>query len=161
MYKKTGIHLHPSLKKCPICSEPLEEWYRKKGKTIKTLEGEKHIVSHVYRCNSQGCKNKKLKIEPEEERKIVLKHCTIGLDVTLEVGRLRHKQNKTLKEVKGIIEKNYDLKISEREMGHQNQTYLTLLNMVMTQQQSKEWKALEKLEGIVIAIDGIKPDLMY
>ena len=159
MYKTTTLHLHPSLKKCPVCQSNLEEWYRKKGKTIKTLQGEKYIVSHVYRCTEQKCKEEKIKVEPEQERTIVLKHCKIGLDVTIEVGKLRHKERKTFKEIRSLIEKKYNLTISEREVGHQNQTYLTLLNMTMKKAQSMEWEKLKSLKGIVLAIDGIKPDL--
>lgn len=158
-YKKTTEHLYPSLKKCPRCGEELKEWYRKQGRYIKTLKGERYIVSHVYGCESIECKEIKTKIEPEEESRLIIKYKKIGIDVTLEVGRLRNKKNKTFKEIKEILEDKYGLKICEREVGHQNQTYLTLLNMIMKKEQSKEWEKLKSLKGIVLAIDGIKPDI--
>ena len=159
MYETEATHLYPSIKKCPICRADLKEWYRNKGKLVRTLKGEKYIVQHIYRCENKKCKEKKVKIEPEENSRIVLKHCQIGIDIMLEIGRLRHKEYKTFYAIKQELMEKYNVRISEKDVGNQNRTYLTLMNMLMKDKNSSEWKKLEKLEGMVLAIDGIKPDL--
>jgi len=155
MYESESEHFYPIMKYCPVCKSELKEWYRKKERMVKTLQGNRYLVSHVYKCKMEGCG---VKIEPENEGKIVLKHCRYGLDVLLKIGELRYKKNKTCNEVREDLLINHQVVISERDIGNQERTYMTLVKMLGDKEDSTRWKNIKKQKGVVLAIDGIKPD---
>ncbi len=156
MYESDVIHLHPSIKKCLVCNEELKEWYRTE-RSIRTLENEKAIVCHKFICPNKKCSCYKSTISPEEEGLLALKAKRIGLDVVLEIGRLRYKEHRTWKEIQSNLKEKYNFLISERAIGYQEQDYLALSNIV-AKNNNKLLLDLNKLGGIIIAIDGIKPD---
>lgn len=156
MYESEVIHLYPSIKKCFVCDQELEEWYRTE-RNIKTLEGQKDIVCHKFRCKNKKCNHYHNLISPEEENRLALKSKTMGLDVILEIGRLRYKEHKTWKEIQTILKERYNFLISHRAVGYQEKDYLALINIV-AKNNNKLLLHLRNLNGIIIAIDGIKPD---
>ena len=149
-------HLHPSLRTCPVCQGELKEWYRKE-RTIYSLQGPIYLVSHVYACENKECANYHRGILPEEETLLAIKGHNFGLDVILKIGELRFVSHKTWQEVQEILEKEYHLKISDREVGYLEQAYLALSKIIAREDQDL-LKKLEKLTGLILAIDGIKPD---
>ncbi len=156
MYESDVIHLYPNQKSCFVCEKKLKECYRTE-RSIKTLEGQKDIVCHKFMCTNDNCSCYKTTISPEEENLLALKSKNIGLDVVLEIGRLRYKEHKTWKEVQNILLSDYDIKISERTVGYQEKDYLALINII-AKNDNKLLLNLNNLEGIIIAVDGLKPD---
>lgn len=156
MYECETTHIHVSIKTCLICQQRLKEWYRKE-RTIKSLQGPIYLVSHIYSCENETCANYHQRILPEEETLLVIKGYKFGLDVIVKVGQLRFKDYKTWEEVWVVLEKEYQLKISAREIGYLEQAYLALTNIVA--KEDRELLAdLGKLTGLILALDGIKPD---
>lgn len=156
MYESETTHLHPSLKKCLQCKQKLKSWYRRE-RTIKSLNDVVYLVSHVYCCQNKECDNYRKGINPEEESLLAIKGYNYGLDVVMKVGVLRFQKYKTWEETQKTLSRDNGLKISEREIGYLEQTYLALTTIIAKEDQELR-KKLEKLTGLILAIDGIKPD---
>ena len=157
MYESETNHLYSSFKECSVCGKPLKEKYRTKGRTIKSLKGRIDIVTHVYACVNFECSKYDVSIYPEEETLLAIKGYKFGLDVIVKIGHLRYFEHKTWVEVHKILTNDYDLKISLREIGYLEQSYLALVNIV-AKEDIELLKRLENLSGLILAIDGIKPD---
>lgn len=156
MFESETEHLHPSIKKCPKCSEKYEEWYRRR-RTVKCLGGKKGLVSHVYRCSNKSCSKHDIAIQPEQEGKIVLKEQSFGLDVIMKVGELRYKEHKTWKQIQEELTTQHSVKISDRTVGHLEENYQALMSIV-AKENNKLLCELDALNGLILSIDGIKPD---
>jgi len=156
MFESETTHLHPSLKECLACKEKLKDWYRRE-RSIKSLSGLIHLVSHVYGCQNEHCGNYRQGIHPEQESLLAIKGYRFGLDVILEIGQLRFTSHNTWEEIQQYLQNKFQLKICEREVGYLEQAYLALTQIVAKEDQ-QILKELEKLTGLILAIDGIKPD---
>jgi hypothetical protein len=144
------------MKECPVCQQTLKEWYRKE-RTIKSLHGPIYLVSHIYSCENEACANYRQGILPEEETLLVIKGYKFGLDVIVKVGQLRFNAYKTWEEIRAVLEKEYQIDVSQREIGYLEQAYLALTNIV-AKEDRELLEDLEKLTGLILALDGIKPD---
>lgn len=154
MYESNTTHLYPSFYTCPACGQKLSQWYRK-NRTIKSLSGSIHIVSHIFSCKNTECSNPK--ITPEKETLLAIKGYTFGLDVILKIGALRYKEHKTWNQIEQILNQKFQLKISYREIGYLEESYLSL-SYYIAKNDKEVLENLRELKGLVLAIDGIKPN---
>lgn len=144
------------MQKCPVCKQKLVEWYRKE-RSIKSLSGLLDIISHVYRCENEQCNNYRVGVKPEEESLLAIKGYKFGLDVIIKIGQLRFSCNNTHAEIQKSLQSLYSIKISEREVGYLERAHLALTQIVAKEDPGL-LKDLENLKGMILSIDGIKPD---
>ena len=120
------------------------------------MSGPLYLATHVQTCKNENCSNNKRKIFAEEESLLAIKNYKYGLDVILEVGQQRYKKYQKWQEIQKSLAEKHNLEVSEREIGYLEQSYLALVKIVA--KGDKALEELKELDGLILAIDGIKPD---
>ena len=89
--------LWPMQKACPACGTPMRLRYDN-GRTLVTLAGPVRLRLKIRRCERDDCARHHRPYRPEAEGAIALPEHEFGLDVIALVGRLRHREHRSVPE---------------------------------------------------------------
>lgn len=142
--------------KCLECGEEMWVAYHKERK-IMTLQGLCRLVLVVRSCRNKECQRYKKAYRPEEEGRFALPHGECGLDVIALVGKLRHREHRSIKEIHGQL-KERGVQICERTVEHVLHRYEELV-AVHLHQRERLHQIFEKQGRVILALDGLQPDV--
>jgi len=152
----------PEIHNCPECGKSLKRAITVTERTVVTLSGVIQLIHGGYRCLNQECGAKGRTYRSAAADALALPRMTFGLDIVLLAGHLRLGEHKTLDEVhEELCERlgTLGVSISRREVMNLFDDFSALLRAASDSKQDKEWlKEVEKNKGIIVSIDGIKPD---
>ena len=150
------LRLEPQKTTCVECGQEMWVAYHAHRK-VMTLEGLRGLTLQVRRCRNQGCSRYKCAYRPEEEGRWALPHGECGLDVIAKVGTLRYKEHRSIKEIHEHL-KERGVQICERTVEHALHRYEELVT-VHLHQKERLHKLFEKQGRVILAMDGLQPDV--
>ncbi len=150
------LRLEPQQTRCVECGQEMWVAYHAHRK-VMTLEGLRGLTLQVRRCRNQECSRYKSAYRPEEEGRFALPHGECGLDVIAKVGTLRYKEHRSIKEIHEHL-KERGVQICERTVEHALHRYEELVT-VHLHQKERLHKLFEKQGRVVLAMDGLQPDV--
>lgn len=160
--KVTNRFFRPEIYKCPECHKSLKRALTISKRKVVTLNGVIKVTHGGYRCANPACVLKGRTYRSTAADALALPRMTFGLDIVILVGHLRLGKHQTLDETHAeLCERLTPLgaSISRREVMYLFDTFCTVLRAASDALQDKEWqKKVEKNRGIILSIDGIKPD---
>jgi len=128
-----------------------------------TLGGVIKMTHGGYRCKNPECSLKGRTYRSAAADALVLPRMTFGLDIVMLVGRLRLGKHQTLDEIHQELSERLaplGASVSRREVMYLFDAFHMVLRSVSDPAQDKEWMSeVEKNGGIIVSIDGIKPDV--
>ena len=152
-------YFRPEWDKCIECGAPLKRSHTAWRKTIITLKASAKVYNQAYRC-----RDRELCGQPEQVYRsayadgLSISYYTYGLDVIVLIGQQRMREHRTISEIHQGLQSKYGIQISEREVQYLFDVYLTLLACSHGQRLEKYRSSIEANGGIVLAIDGAKPE---
>lgn len=150
------LRLEPQIMYCVECGQEMWVAYHAHRKVI-TLEGLCGLTLQVRRCRNPACPRYKCAYRPEEEGRFVLPHGECGLDVIAFVGTLRYREHRSIKEIHEQL-KERGVQVCERTVEHALHRYEELVT-VHLHQKERLHQLFEKQGRVVLAIDGLQPDM--
>jgi len=150
------LRLEPQKTTCVECGQEMWVAYHAHRKII-TLEGLRRLTLQVRRCRNQECGRYKCAYRPEEEGRFALPHGECGLDVIALVGTLRYKEHRSIKEIHEHL-KGRGVQVCERTVEHGLHRYEELVTVHLHQKERLQ-KLFEKQGRVILAIDGLQPDV--
>lgn len=153
-------YYRPEFDLCLDCGAPLERSHTAWSKTISTLDYTAKIFNQAYRCRDrETCGQPKRVYRSAYADGLSLPYYTYGLDVIVYIGQQRMRQHRTIPEIhKSLRQRENAIQISEREVEYLFDVYLTLLACSHGQRIEKHRPEIETNGGVVLAIDGAKPE---
>lgn len=153
----------PEIYKCPECQKSIKRALTLSERTVVTLSGVIKITHGGYRCLNPECRLRSRTYRSAAADALALPGMTFGLDVVLLVGQLRLGKHQTLDETHRELVKRLaqvSASVSRREVMYLFDAFNLVLRATSDAAQDKEWKSeVEKNGGIIVSIDGIKPDV--
>src|SRR6266511_6492511 len=151
--------LEPIRTRCAGCGGPLWVAYHSR-RTVTTLEEVVRLRLQVRRCVRPGCGRYHRPYRPEEELGWALPHGEFGLDVIALVGTLRFREHRSVPEIHRDLQ-GRGLVVAERTVTHLVQRYEELLAVRLSDLSagSRLWDRLAAQERVILAIDGLQPDV--
>ena len=160
--KVTKRFYRPEIHKCPECQNSLKRALTVTERTVVTLSGVIKVTHGGYRCLNPECSLRGRTYRSAAADALVLPRMTFGLDIVLLAGQLRWGKHQTLDEVHACLTERLtrvSASISRREVMNLFDAFSMVLRASSDAANDKEWKAdVEKNKGIIVSIDGIKPD---
>ena len=153
-------YYRPEFELCLDCGAPLKRSHTVWSKTVTTLEGTARIFNQGYRCQDRAlCGQPERVYRSAYADGISLPYYTYGLDVIVNIGQQRMRQYRTIPEIHKILRQGEPaVQISEREVQYLFDVYLVLLACNHGRRIEKYRSEIEANGGIVLAIDGAKPE---
>ena len=152
----------PEIRKCLKCQSTLKRCRTISHRTIITLDQVMKIDHYGYQCKKEGCEGENLLYRSIKADALALSGFTFGLDVVLEVGRLRLSEHKTVDEIHEHLVKRLaplGQSISRREILFLFEAYTAVLRAGTEVNMDEAWKQqVRSTQGILLSIDGIQPD---
>lgn len=154
------IYYRPEFDLCLECGAPLKRSHTAWQKTIISLEGTARVYNQAYRCREwELCGQPERVYRSAYADGLSIPYYTYGLDVIVSIGQQRLRQHKTLSEIHQSLESREPaIAISEREVQYLFDVYLLLSACSHGQRLEKYRAEIETNGGIVLAIDGAKPE---
>ena len=152
----TTRDLHPQRVNCPHCGTRMRADYTNR-RTIATLAGLTRLHLLIRRCHSPGCGGYRRPYRPEAEGRLALPHHEFGLDVVALVGRLRYAEHRSVPEIRTHLV-GRGVGIAERTVTNLLDRYDELLAVALADDRRLH-KLLAKQGRVVLAIDGLQPDV--
>ena len=134
--------LWPVQKACPACGTPMRLRYDN-ARTLVTLAGPVRLRLKIRRCERDDCARHHRPYRPEAEGAMALPGHEFGLDVIALVGRLRHREHRSVPEIHKRL-REQGVAIAERSVTNLLDRYDELL---ATQGR------------VILALDGLQPDV--
>ena len=106
--------LWPMQKACPACGQPMRLRYDN-ARTLVTLAGPVRLRLKIRRCERDDCARHHRPYRPEAEGAVALPDHEFGLDVIALVGRLRHREHRSVPEIHKRL-REQDVAIAERSV---------------------------------------------
>jgi hypothetical protein len=154
------FYYRPEFNLCLECGASLKRSHTAWRKTITTLNGTAKVFNQAYRCRDQD-----LCAKPEQVYRsayadgLSIPYYTYGLDVIVYIGQQRLREHQTIAEIHTTLrQKEPSVLISEREVQYLFDVYLLLSACSHGQRLEKYRSEIEANGGIVLAIDGAKPE---
>jgi hypothetical protein len=119
--------LWPVQKACPACGTPMRLRYDN-GRTLVTLAGPVRLRLKIRRCEGDDCARHHRPYRPEAEGAMALPGHEFGLDVIVLVGRLRHREHRSVPEIHKRL-REQGVAIAERSVTNLLDRYDELLAM--------------------------------
>jgi hypothetical protein len=119
--------LWPVQKACPACGTPMRLRYDN-GRTLVTLAGPVRLRLKIRRCERDDCARHHRPYRPEAEGAMALPGHEFGLDVIVLVGRLRHREHRSVPEIHKRL-REQGVAIAERSVTNLLDRYDELLAM--------------------------------
>jgi hypothetical protein len=147
--------LWPVQTACPVCARRMRVRYEN-HRTLETLSGRVRLRLKIRRCERFDCARRHRPYRPEAETAIALPEHEFGLDVIALVGRLRHRDHRSIPEIHTILRER-GVEIAERSVTNLLDRYDELLATSLTD--STRLRGLLAAQGrVILAIDGLQPD---
>src|SRR3954463_10411714 len=143
--------LGPMQKACPACGHPMRLRYDN-GRTLVTFAGPVRLRLKIRRCERDDCARHHRPYRPEAEGAIALPEHEFGLDVIALVGRLRHREHRSVPEIHKTLRER-GVAIAERSVTNLLDRYDELLATALTD--STRLRGLLAKQGrIILGLDG-------
>jgi len=153
----------PEIYNCPECQKPIKRAITVTERTVVTLGGVVKMIHGGYRCFNPECSLKGRTYRSAAADALALPRMTFGLDIVLLAGKLRFENHQTLDETHRELMKRLaplGASISRREVMNLFDAFCLVLRSASDVKEDKEWmRDVEKNGGIIVSIDGIKPDV--
>ena len=161
--KVTKRFYRPEIQKCPACQKSLKRALTISERTVVTLSGVIKMTHGGYRCLNPECSLKGRTYRSAAADALVLPRMTFGLDIVILVGKLRLGKHQTLDETHQELSERLarvSASVSRREVMYLFEAFCTVLRSASDAGHDQEWLTeVEKNGGIIVSIDGIKPDV--
>jgi hypothetical protein len=161
--KVTRRFYRPEIYKCPECQKSLKRALTISERTVVTLNGVIKVTHGGYRCLNPECSLKSRTYRSAAADALALPRMTFGLDIVILAGKLHLGKHQTLDEVHQELSErlaSVSASISRREVAYLFDAFNLVLRSASDAAQDEEWKReVEKNGGIIVSIDGIKPDV--
>src|SRR3954447_6516130 len=148
--------LKPVATRCPECGHFLWAAYVN-CRTITTLAAVKRLTLHIRRCPNPDCSRYHRPYRPEAESLLALPHHEFGLDVLALVGRLRHAEHRSVPEIHQELTRK-GVAVALRSVSNLLDRY-DELRALATADRDRLHALLRKQRRVVLAIDGLRPDV--
>ncbi len=141
---------------CPKCHSPMWMDYENR-RTISTMTEVVRLRLKVRRCQQVDCPRYHKPYRPEGEGHWALPNHEFGLDVVAAIGNQRYRTHSTVGEIheylseKGVV-------ISERSVTNLLDRYDELV-AISLQESEKLNSQLQEQKQVILAIDGLQPDV--
>lgn len=139
---------------CRVCRRELTVWHNR-GRLLERLDGLHLLVMRDKRCPDASCLGHRTVYRPAEELRYALKRDRVGLDVVLEIGELRLREDLAFSEIHRRLKGR--VPIAERTVADIFERFLAL-----TRCRSGETTAVRKMlraqGGMVVLVDGVQHD---
>jgi hypothetical protein len=121
------------------------------------LSGAVRLRLKIRRCERKGCPRFHIPYRPEAESALALPQHEFGLDVIALVGRLRHREHRSVPEIHAALRER-GVEIAERSVTNLLDRYDELLATALTDPRRLR-RALKHQGGVILALDGLQPDV--
>ena len=146
--------LRPLRRCCPGCGRRMPIRYENR-RTVATLDGPVRLRLKVRWCEDAGCARHHRPYRPEAEGAIALPQHEFGLDVIALVGALRYREHRSVPEIHRALRER-GVAVCERTVANLLDRYDELVATVVEEPR----RAALAVQGrVVLAIDGLQPDL--
>ena len=153
------IYYGPEIDHCVKCGGGLKRSHTKWRKPIQFLSGAYYIINQAYRCACATCRESWPQVYSSVYADgLSLAYQSYGLEVIVYIGNERLRNHKTMAEIHDALVSEYGLQISARHVQNLYDEYLVLSACSHGQRLAKYRPAIEANGGIVLAIDGAKPE---
>ena len=159
-YSEAPIHRsRVSLEKCPFCgSQLISTGSREVDKYVQTLSNPVHVIGYSRKCNNPDCPQPQARYHATQADKLSLPHVTYGLDVMAYIAHRRNGEQKQFKEIGGELRTEFEIEISEREVGRLYRKIQALLLGNQAAIHQKLAAAVEEYGRLIMEVDGLQPD---
>ena len=148
--------LRPLRRLCPACGGAMRIRYQN-CRTLVTLSGTVRMHLKIRRCEVEDCARYHRPYRPEAEGALALPEHEFGLDVIALVGRLRHRDHRSVPEIHALLRER-GVAIAERSVTNLLDRYDELLATALTD--STRLRGLLAQQGrIILGLDGLQPDV--
>ena len=148
--------LRPLRRLCPACGGEMRIRYENR-RTLVMLSGTVRVRLKIRRCEAMGCQRYHMPYRPEAEGALALPEHEFGLDVIALVGRLRHRDHRSVPEIHAALRER-GVSIAERSVTNLLDRYDELLATALTD--SARLRGLLAQQGrIILGLDGLQPDV--
>lgn len=156
----TTYYYRPELAVCLSCGAPLKRSHTAWRKTISSLNGTAQVYNQAYVCGERAtCSQPHRVYRSAYADGLSLPYYSYGLDVIVRIGQQRLREYQTIPEIHRHLQGlPQPLRISEREVEYLFDAYLLLLACSHGERLAKYQPQIEANQGIVLAIDGAKPE---
>lgn len=153
-------YYRPELRECLACGARLQRSHTAWRKTVTTLHGCGRVYNQAYRCSQkERCPQGERVYRSAYADGLSLPYYTYGLDVIVTIGQQRLREHRTIPEIhQQLRQREGGIAISEREVEYLFDAYLLLLACSHGARLERYRPAIEDNGGIVLAIDGAKPE---
>ena len=148
--------LWPVQKACPACGHPMRLRYDN-YRTLVTLAGPVRLRLKIRRCERDDCARHHRPYRPEAEGAIALPDHEFGLDVIALVGRLRHREHRSVPEIHKRL-REQGVAIAERSVTNLLDRYDELLATTLGDS-ARLRQRLATQGRVILALDGLQPDV--
>lgn len=141
------------------CGSRIKRSHIKWRKPIQFLSGACYIVNLGYRCESAECRERWPQVYSSVYAEgLSLPYGSYSLEVLVHIGNQRLRHCKTMPEIYKELVEEYGVQISERHVLNLYDEYLVLSACSHGKRLGKYKEEIERNGGIVLAIDGAKPE---
>src|SRR3954464_12869094 len=148
--------LTPVATHCPECGHLL--WTtRCKYRTVTTLDAVTRLTLRIRCCPNPDCSCYHRPYRPEAESLLALPHHEFGLDVLALVGRLRPAEHRSVPEIHQELTRR-GVAVALRSVSNLLDRY-DELRALATADRERLRALLRKQRRVVLAIDGLQPDV--
>jgi hypothetical protein len=148
--------LWPMQKACPACGTPMRLRYDN-ARTLVTLAGPVRLRLKIRRCERDDCARHHRPYRPEAEGAMALLGHEFGLDVIALVGRLRHREHRSVPEIHKRL-REQGVAIAERSVTNLLDRYDELLATTLGDS-TRLRRRLATQGRVILALDGLQPDV--
>jgi len=148
--------LWPVQKACPACGTPMRLRYDN-GRTLVTRAGPVRLRLKIRRCERHDCARHHRPYRPEAEGAMALPGHEFGLDVIVWVGRLRHREHRSVPEIHKRL-REQGVAIAERSVTNLLDRYDELLATSLSDS-ARLRQRLAAQGRVILALDGLQPDV--
>jgi len=127
-------------------------------KYVQTMNGPVHVIGYSRKCNNAACPQPQARYHATRGAKLSLPNVTYGLDVMAYIAWRRNGAQKQFKEIWHELRTDYQVDISEREVGR---LYRQIQALLMGNQAAihQELAAAAQANGrLIMAVDGLQPE---
>lgn len=129
---------------------------------LSTKEERIRVFVEVYECQNKKCKAFQQKIKPPEFNNRIFPDLSYGIDLLAEIGIMRLKEHKTIREIFDTVIGNYPhVEISLRHMENVvNKIMYVLEANALDPKRMKEKLLVKnpKIKGLILSVDGLQPE---
>lgn len=154
---KTFCHFKP----CVCCGGKLTR-VSSTDRYLSTKEERIRVFVEVYECQNRKCGAFRQKIKSPEFNNRIFPDLSYGIDLLAEIGIMRLKEHKTIREIFDTIIASYPhVEISVRHMENVVNKIMYVLEETALDPKRMKEKLLERspnIKGLILSVDGLQPE---